>query len=111
MKDDVFISQSSTPLRTLKCPHCGGACDGWTALSNYRSAGPKPGSITTCATCGNLLVFVASVASYRALSLRPATDQEKRAFLNDPDPELRAMRGIVEDFVQRRRGRRPRPRG
>ncbi|HZF24012.1 MAG TPA: hypothetical protein VE030_11180 [Burkholderiales bacterium] len=102
---DVYLSQSRTPLPHLRCPKCGGPCDGWSGLSMEEFAQPEPGSRTLCGTCGAFLVFIESAASYRALALRMATAAEIAAICAHKDPKVRQLWTLAQEFVAKRNQR------
>jgi hypothetical protein len=78
--EEVNLSQAERQ-KGLRCPHCHGRADGMTLISGEPgNCGIKPGRIGMCGYCGTPLVTVESFASYRAVSLRIATEAEVESF-------------------------------
>lgn len=81
---EIHISTRRERLHGLRCPVCGASAEGLTGVGVDQAPVPTPGSFSICASCTNLLVLVESFASYRALSLRVATNQEEENMRRDP---------------------------
>ena len=97
MNHEVYLYTSPKRQWHLKCPACGAAAEGATGLSHSETHPvPKPGSMTICGTCGKLLVFIESFASYRTLDLRLATPAEEKRL----SPEARRLFEIVKRAVR-----------
>lgn len=80
---EIFINE---PVRLpfLHCPKCGKLVDGASGISSIedRDPMPKPGMLTICVYCSNLLVFVESITAASGLALMEATEEEKNWFNN-----------------------------
>lgn len=88
------------PQRLLlkeRCPRCKEKVDGWTGVTGQEA--PKPGDVSVCFACGELLVFVAhelGVGLARATAEEVnALDVENRAVLGRLQRKILAARGIV----------------
>lgn len=77
-------SSNGKPLPVCKCPVCSHVLDSATGVPGQGDARPKPGDLSVCLKCGEVLEFaadmsitVASVASLMALDATGAAMLEK----------------------------------
>lgn len=91
MSDQLFIRSVKTRLMGNRCPHCGKAADGGTAVDIGQPAShkPKPGDFAVCMYCLALNTYDDQ------LNLRATSDQERDEIQRDP--RLHGVLQIVKE--------------
>ena len=78
-----------------KCPKCGHILDAATSLEN---ASPKPGDVTICVGCGNLLEFLKDKPW-----LAPISQEKLGALDEDNRKTLESLRNAIGEMLRKRR--------
>lgn len=77
MSDEIHIGSVRKQMPSLKCPACGGAADGATAINDRPIATKvKPGDLSMCIYCGVFNCYEEAPSTPSGLILRTLTSEE-----------------------------------
>jgi len=104
MSDSVWIGHVPERQIGLACPHCGAEIEACAFFSLHSFKGPAAamaGSLGMCGYCGGALRYTESFASFRTLSVRPATAEEVEAWFSK-SPKHRRLWSKTRAMIKKR---------